>query len=106
MLNRETVCILPVYHPARAYTPAHNTDIRQTLKENGHKVDIPDIIKQRVEEANKEPTIQKWRSIAVWVEDMADKADPHNKDLASALNKLASIAYDHVIELSGVNNEQ
>ena len=106
MLNRETVCILPVYHPARAYTPAHNTDIRNTLSNNGHSVDIPHLVIQRWGEANKTPTIQKWRSIAFWVGDMADRAAQDNKQLADDLYLIASIAYDHVIELSGVNDEQ
>jgi hypothetical protein len=62
---------------------------------------MPGIIQQRWNEALAAPTLQQWRSLAVWCEDFADLCDQHagTKHMVAEARRRADEAYRHMVAL-------
>lgn len=65
---------------------------------------LPGIIKQRWAAAAENPSIQQWRSLAVWIEDFADACEKHveTQHLVSGMRRMAAEAWDNMRSLQPV----
>lgn len=62
---------------------------------------LPGIIQQRWAAACAEPSIPRWRSLAVWVENFADicEGQPETQHMVAELRELADEAWRNMVAL-------
>lgn len=68
---------------------------------------LPGIIKQRWSTAAQNPSIQQWRSVAVWLDDFANECAKHaeTKHLVAGIRRMSAEAWQNMRNLQPVRDE-